>query len=163
MKIKIAVAVVAATALLLFFGLRFINAVQEDEWKIQRNAVQTAYQKTILTKADKVDRFVGDKAYTVIRGEDKIAQKVIVWVGEEEIFTQMAADGITEDQVSSLVVTKQPTADILRLMPGVLNGNLIWEAFYKLPADETGSERFYYDYYTFKDGTWLDTYRLSIQ
>ncbi|MFE5317220.1 DUF5590 domain-containing protein [Paenibacillus sp. NPDC056579] len=163
MKIKIAVAAVAAAALLLFFGLRFINAVQEDEWKIQRSAVQTAYEKTILTKADKVERFVGDKAYTVIRGEDKIAQKLIVWVGEDEIFTQMQSDGVTEEQVLSVLQTKQPTADVLRTMPGVLNGNLVWEAFYKLPADETGSERFYYDYYSFKDGAWLDTYRLSIQ
>ncbi|MCS7462515.1 DUF5590 domain-containing protein [Paenibacillus doosanensis] len=163
MKLKITIASVAVVALLLFFGGRFINAVQEDEWKIQRAAVQTAYQKTLLTKADKVERFVGDKPYTVIHGENKIGQKMIVWVGEEELFAQMASDGVTEEQIEAQVEAKHPEADLLRAMPGVLNGALIWEAFYKLPADDSGDERYYYDYYTFKEGTLLDTYRLSIQ
>lgn len=163
MKIKITIVAVAAVALILFFGVRFINAVQEDEWKIQRNAVQTAYQKTLLTKADKVERFVGDKSYTVIYGEDKIGQQVIVWVGEDEIFSQMAADGVSEDKIDSLVQSKHANADILRTMPGVLGGKLIWESMYKLPADETGSEKYYYDYYSFNDGAYLDTWRLSIQ
>ncbi|WP_282935596.1 DUF5590 domain-containing protein [Paenibacillus sp. RC67] len=163
MKIKITIVAIAAVALILFFGGRFINAVQEDEWKIQRSAVQTAYQKTLLTKAVKVERFVGDKSYTVIYGEDKIGQQVIVWVGEDEIFSQMAADGVSEDKVDSLVQAKHANADILRTMPGVLGGKLIWESMYKLPADETGSEKYYYDYYSFNDGAYLDTWRLSIQ
>jgi len=162
MKIKIAVAAVAAAALLLFFGVRFFNAVHEKEWQIQRAAVQTAYQKTILAKADKVGRFVGDKPYTVIQGENKIGQKMIVWVGDNEIYAQMAADGVTADQIKAAVLAHQADAEIVRLLPGVLNGALVWEAFYKVESEEDG-ERYYYDYYSFKDGTMLDTYRLSIQ
>jgi len=163
MKIKITIAAVAVIGLILFFGGRFINAVQEDEWKIQRNAVQTAYQKTLLTKAVKVERFVGEKPYTIIRGEDKIGQQLIVWVGEDEIYSQMAADGASEDQINSTLESKHPNADILRTIPGVLGGKLIWEVLYKLPADESGSEKYYYDYYSFNDGAYLDTWRLSIQ
>lgn len=162
MKIKIAVAAMAAAALLLFFGVRFFNTVHEKEWQIQRAAVQTAYQKTVLTKADKVDRFVGDKPFTVIQGENKIGQKMIVWVGESEVYSQMAADGVNADKVSAAVLAHQADAEIVRLMPGVLNGTLIWEAFYKVKSQDDG-DRYYYDYYSFKEGTLLDTYRLSIQ
>ncbi|OXM88027.1 DUF5590 domain-containing protein [Paenibacillus rigui] len=162
MKIKIAVAAVAAAALLLFFGVRFFNAVHEKEWQIQRNAVQTAYQKTILTKADKVDRFVGDKPFTIIQGENKIGQKMIVWVAEDVIYSQMASDGVNAEQVKAAVLAHQADADIVRMMPGVLNGTLVWEVFYKVKDDAAG-ERYYYDYYSFKDGAMLDTYRLSIQ
>jgi uncharacterized protein YpmB len=162
-KIRIVVASVVVAALLLFFGIRFVNAVQEDEWKIQRNAVQTAYQKTILAKAVKVERFVGEKTYTVIQGEDKIGNKLIVWVGEDNLYTQMASDGASAEHIVSLVLARQPAADILRLMPGVLNGNLVWEAFYKVAPEDSGHGRYYYDYYNFKDGAYIDTYRLSIQ
>jgi uncharacterized protein YpmB len=162
-KIRITAAVIVIAGLLIFFSIRFFNTVQEDEWKIQRSAVQTAYEKTILTKADKVESYVGDQPYTVIHGEDKIGQQMIVWVGKDNIYTQMAKDGITSDQAKQLVLERQPAAVVLRLMPGVLNGNLVWEAFYKIEPEEAKSGRYYYDYYSFKDGTHIDTYRLSIE
>jgi uncharacterized protein YpmB len=163
MKIKITAAAVFVAALLLFLGVHFYNTIQEKEWQIQRNAVQTAYQKTILAQVTNVERFVGEQPYTIIHGEDKIGQKLVVWVGEDQIFTQMAADGIDAEKAKALTLSRQPTANIKRMVPGVWNGNLVWEVFYKIAAEETNPDRYYYDYYLFKDGTWLDTYRLSIQ
>jgi uncharacterized protein YpmB len=163
MKIKITAAVILTAALLLFLGILFFNSVQEKEWQVQREAVQTAYQKTTLTKASKVEKFVGEQAYTIIHGEDKIGKKLIVWVGENQIYSQMAADGVTSEQIKAFTLARQPTANIRRMIPGVWNGNLVWEVFYKTAAEETNPDRYYYDYYSFKDGTWMDTYRLSIQ
>jgi uncharacterized protein YpmB len=162
-KIRIFVTVVLVTGLLLFFGIRFVSAVQEDEWKIQRSAVQTAYEKTILTKAIKMDRFVGEKPYSVIQGEDKIGNKVVVWVGDDNIYTQMASEGLSVEEIKMTVLSRHPEAEIVRLMPGILNGNFVWEAFYKVAPEDSGNGRYYYDYYLFKDGTYIDTYRLSIQ
>ncbi|NOU97510.1 hypothetical protein GC093_30435 [Paenibacillus sp. LMG 31456] len=163
MKYKIIAASIIVVSLLIFFGIRFFNAVQEDEWKVQRNAVQTAYQKTILTKANKVENYVSDQPYTVIFGEDKIGQNIIVWVGQESIYTRMATDGISAEQAEQLVLGRQPEAEVLRLMPGIINGSPVWEAFYKVLPENAGSGRYYYDYYAFHDGTYIDTYRLSIE
>jgi uncharacterized protein YpmB len=163
MKMKITVAALLAAALLLFFGIRFYSSVQENEWKVQRNAVLTAYQKNILTKVSRVDNFVGDQPYTIIQGEDKIGQKLIVWVGSDNIYTQMASDGVTQDSVKALALARQPEADIMRIIPGVWNDTLVWEVFYKTPVEDTGSGHYFYDYFAFKDGGWMDTYRLSIQ
>ncbi|MFD0680874.1 MULTISPECIES: cell wall elongation regulator TseB-like domain-containing protein [unclassified Paenibacillus] len=163
MKYKIIAAAVIVLSLLVFFSIRFFNMVQEDEWKVQRNAVETAYQKTILTKANKVESFVSDQPYTIIFGEDKIGQSLIVWVGKESIYTQMAVDGITAEQAEQLVLGRQPEAKVLRLMPGIVNGNPVWEAFYKVIPENERSGRYYYDYYAFHDGAYIDTYRLSIE
>ncbi|PZE21907.1 DUF5590 domain-containing protein [Paenibacillus xerothermodurans] len=163
MKIRIAAAAVVITSLLLFFSIRFVNSVQEDEWKIQRTAVLTAYEKTILTKVNKVERFVGEKPYTVIQGEDKIGHKMIVWVGEDSLHTQMASEGLAVENVEPLVLARQPGAEVLRSTPGILNGMFVWEVFYNVSSEESGDDRYYYDYYNFKDGSHIDTYRLSIQ
>lgn len=163
MKMKITAAVVVAAALLLFLGIYFFNTVEEKEWALQRTDVQTAYQKTILTKASKVERFVGEQTYTIIHGEDKIGQKLIVWVGGNQIYSQMVADGVAAEGIKAITLTRQPTANIKRMVPGVWNGNLVWEVFYKTDAEESNPDRYYYDYYAFKDGAWMDTYRLSIQ
>jgi uncharacterized protein YpmB len=163
MKIKITAAAIVAAALLLFLGMHFFNSVQEKEWALQRTDVQTAYQKSNLTKASKVETFVGEKTYTIIHGENKIGQKLIVWVGGNEVYSQMAADGVTVEAIKAILLTRQPTANMKRIVPGVLNGNLVWEVFYKIDAEESNPDRYYYDYYSFKDGSWTDTYRLSIQ
>lgn len=163
MKYKVIASIIGAAALIIFLSIRFFNTVQEDEWKIQRAAVETAYQKTILAKAVKVDSYVSDEPYTVIFGEDKIGQPIIVWVGQTTIITHMAADGISAERAEQLLKERQPSAEVLRLMPGVLNGSPVWEAFYKVVPENTDNAHYYYDYYAFKDGTHIDTYRLSIE
>ncbi|TVY11657.1 cell wall elongation regulator TseB-like domain-containing protein [Paenibacillus cremeus] len=139
------------------------TTVMDDEWGSQREAVQSAYEKTILTKAVKVDRFVGEKSYTVIQGEDKIGQPVLVWVGQDEVRSEMASNGITAEQAQNQTLAKQPDAEVLRVTPGMMNGTAVWEVFYKqLPEGEV-KEQYYYDYYRFADGQPVDTWRLSIQ
>ncbi len=46
-------------------------------------------------------------------------------------------------------------------MPGKLGNEYVWEVFYK--KKENSGTRYFYDYYKFKDGHYMDTYRLSLQ
>lgn len=139
------------------------NGIMSDKWNIQRNAVKTAYEKTVLTKAVMVDRFVGDKAYTVIQGEDKIGHPLFVWVSEDEIRYEMAANGVSAEQINNNVLKSHPKAEVIRTLPGIQNGKVVWEVFYKLIPEGASREQYFYDYYTFKDGQWIDTWRMSIQ
>jgi uncharacterized protein YpmB len=145
---------------LIFFLSRFYMNVQHEHWADGASAVETAYQKSILAKATKVEAFYGDKPLKIIFGEDKIGQKVIVWVSDNDVHSEMAAEGFTEEQVRSLMLGKDPNFELLRVMPGMIEGKYVWEVFYKKKLD-TGT-RYYYDYYNFKDGTYIDTYRLSL-
>ncbi|WP_054818315.1 MULTISPECIES: DUF5590 domain-containing protein [unclassified Paenibacillus] len=160
---KIAAIAVFAAAVLCIGMIIAFRAVTEREWGIQRMAVQTAYEKTILAKANKVERFVGDKTYTVIYGEDKIGQPIYVWVAEDEIRTEMGSAGLSAGQAEALVKTKHPQADVLRVMLGVQDGQPVWEVFYKLKPENASRDQYFYDFYTFKDGLHRDTWRLSIQ
>ncbi|WP_054800084.1 DUF5590 domain-containing protein [Paenibacillus sp. EPM92] len=156
----------SAAAILIVAAVGFnwlYRAVSADEWTVQRAAVISAYEKTVLTKAVKVERFISDKSYTVITGENKLGQPVYVWVGENEIRTEMAASGIPMSEAAAKVTAKHPSATILRATPGIMNDKPVWEVFYKLTPEGQDREQHFYDYYQFQDGAWIDTWRLSIQ
>jgi uncharacterized protein YpmB len=146
---------------LIFVLSRFYMNLQDEHWADNASAVETAYQKSILTKASKVEAFYGDKPLKIVYGEDKIGQKVIVWVSDSEVHTEMAAEGFTEQQVRDTMLRKDPNVELLRVMPGIMEGKYVWEVFYKKKLDS--GTRYFYDYYTFQDGTYIDTYRLSLQ
>ncbi|WP_284640151.1 cell wall elongation regulator TseB-like domain-containing protein [Paenibacillus silviterrae] len=154
--------IVVAVSLGIFLSAKMFTGIMEPEWSVQRAAVQQAYEKTILAKADKVERFVGDQIYTVIQGKDKIGQPVIVWVSENDIRTEMASSGITSEQAKQGLLSQQPDAEILRIQPGILDGQPVWEVFYKREP-EGEKEKHYYTYYKFTDGSLIDTWRLNIQ
>ncbi|MDD9267686.1 DUF5590 domain-containing protein [Paenibacillus sp. GCM10023248] len=140
---------------------RFYLNVQSEHWKSKSAAVETAYEKSLLTKATKVDFFYGDEPFQIVYGEDKLGQGVIVWVSDKEVHTEMTTEGFTEAQAREAVLKKDPAFEIERAMPGKLGQEYVWEVFYK-KEDDSGT-RYFYDYYKFKDGTYLDTYRLSLQ
>lgn len=139
------------------------HTISANEWSAQRAAVISAYEKTVLTKAVKVERFISDKSYTVITGENKLGQPLYVWVGDHEMRTEMASNGISMAEAEAKVLAAHPSATILRATPGIMNGKLVWEVFYKLTPEGQKREQYFYDYYQFQDGASIDTWRLSIQ
>ncbi|WP_248925474.1 DUF5590 domain-containing protein [Paenibacillus hamazuiensis] len=161
LRYKILIGLSVVVAAIVFFGFKFLASVEESEWSVQRQAVKVAYEKTILVKPVKVERFIGNKQYTIIHGEDKIGQPIIVWVSDDEVITEMASDGVTADQVKEAVLAKNPDSTVLRTTPGKLGDRLVWEAFYKYESEQ--GWKYFYDYYDFKDGTLIDTYKLSLQ
>jgi uncharacterized protein YpmB len=146
---------------LIFVFSRFYMNVQNEHWNEKTQAVETAYEKSILTKATNVESFYGDDPVQIVFGEDKIGQKVIVWVSDKNVHTEMASEAFTEEQVRETMRKKDPSLELLRVMPGLIESKYVWEVFYK-KKDNTGT-RYFYDYYTFQDGTYIDTYRLSLQ
>jgi uncharacterized protein YpmB len=161
MQMKKIVLIGAIALALLLFGLsQFFQTVQAGAWSEERQAAETAYQKTIMVKASKVDTFVGTKEYKIVFGEDAIGQQLIVWLGTNDIHTEYAADGIKEKDLQMLFAKKEPNAKLLRILPGKMNDKYVWELFYK-KQDSAGKINYYYDYLTFKEGTLLDTYNLG--
>jgi uncharacterized protein YpmB len=146
---------------LSLFGLsQFFQTIQAGAWSEENQAVETAYEKTIMVKADKVDTFVGTQIYKIVFGEDAIGQKLIVWISDLEIHTEYVADGLQDKELRTQFAVKEPTAKLLRILPGKMNDMFVWELYYKKPG-KSGKQTYYYDYIRFKDGVLLDTYNLG--
>jgi uncharacterized protein YpmB len=151
-------------AAVLLLGLFiFVERLTSGEWQEKKEAVLAAYSQTMMVKADRVDTFVGTETWRIVFGEDKLQKKMIVWIGEESgIHAEYESSGVTVDSVSDKVTSTVPASRILRVTPGKLADQLVWEVYYER-EQESGRKEGFYGYYRFADGELLDTYKLGVK
>ncbi|RAU95543.1 DUF5590 domain-containing protein [Paenibacillus sp. YN15] len=148
--------------IVLLLGLVvYVERLTSGEWQEKKEAVLAAYSQTMLVKADRVDTFVGSETWRIVFGEDKLQKKMIVWIGEESgIHAEYESAGVSMDSVTEKVASADPATRIIRVTPGKLAEELVWEVYYER-EQEDGREAGFYDYYRFADGQLLDTYKLG--
>lgn len=154
--ITAALAVLIAAAAVWFY-----QSARSGFETAEQQAVEIALAHSSLAIVDQVAHYAGDAPYVIVFGRDEAEEPLIVWVGGGEVHERKAADGIAESRLRELLEEQSGPVEPIRLTPGVWNGQLVWEAFYK--KEETDGFHYYYDYYRFSDGTWLDTYRLGAE
>lgn len=137
----------------------FMDSIIAGEWDSKRNAVKAAYADTMLVNAERVEPYVGAEPMMIVYGEDKIGNKMIVWVSESERHAAYESEGITKQAVVDKVTAAAPGTKVLRATPGKLDQDYVWEVYYEREQD--GKVNHYYDYYRFMDGALIDTYRLT--
>ncbi|WJH34171.1 DUF5590 domain-containing protein [Paenibacillus sp. CC-CFT747] len=160
-KWRMAAALSLLVLLLGIAGYRFYTIIQTDTWKEEDTAIQKAKEKAGLVTTDKVEPFVGDRPYMIVSGDNAEGKKLIVWVSETEVHSELADNGMAREAARQKVLQAKPEAEIMRITPGKLENTYCWQVFYK--AEKDGKKRLYYDYYQFKDGSLLDTWTLSLQ
>ncbi|WP_274364633.1 DUF5590 domain-containing protein [Paenibacillus thermotolerans] len=143
----------------IVFGNRLFNTIQRPLWDKIASAEAAAVEKLNIKDVTEADRFIGDKAYTVLFATNPAGEKVVVWVWDDGLHVEKASAGLTKEEVKQLALADAPGKHILRIIPGKLRDEYVWEVFYTKLED--GSTRHYYDYYRFSDGQKLDTYRLA--
>jgi uncharacterized protein YpmB len=139
----------AAIVLLMFMYFRY---VQQDYRSEREAAVSKALEQNELVRVSKAERYVWDQTYWIVYGENESGEPVIVWVGDDEIYSKKAADGIDRAELAR-TIENQPGVNLLRLTPGVFGGQLVWEAYYNKKEEDIN--RPYYAFYRFADGALL--------
>ncbi|MEB3101306.1 cell wall elongation regulator TseB-like domain-containing protein [Ferviditalea candida] len=139
--------------------LVFYNLIQRDHWQQQNTAIKQAKAQTNLVSVTGLDYYAGEAEYTIIYGKDSRQRDMIVWAGNGQVHAEYTADGIVKSAVEANFHKEAPNARIIRIVPGVLNGNYIWEVFYQTAED--GKSKYYYKFYRFSDGEWIDTFYMG--
>ncbi|MBW4085354.1 DUF5590 domain-containing protein [Paenibacillus sp. S150] len=145
--------------LLLLFGLsQFYAYVMKDQWNERSAAAEVAEARAGLTKVTKAQKSVWDEnsIYWVLAGRNADDTELMVWVrftldgkpagGDNDVFAEEVARGTSEQEIRSVIASDLPGSTIERLLPGVYNGEYVWQLFYKLEG------RYYYKFYRFADG-----------
>jgi uncharacterized protein YpmB len=135
--------------------------VKEDFDDAERVAIRWALELTTMTEVDHVEFFAGEMNYTIVFGNNSIGEPLLVWVNEEHIHEEKASDGVARSTIRKRVIARHGKVDIVHITPGKLGEQWVWEVFYK-EQEEQGT-RHYYDYYTFTNGDWMDTYMLNLE
>lgn len=158
---KIVAAAAAAVLVLLVLAGLMYRAVQRDHYDRMEQARRTALEQTDLVRAERVWRFAGDGVVYVVAGTDAEERPFYVWVGPDGVTARPASEGISGEEAAGRTIARMDGAAVLRVVPGMLDGEPVWEVFYERKED--GGVRRYYDYYRFSDGALLDTLRLNVQ
>lgn len=145
--------------LILAIILGFYNLIQRDHWRQQNTAAQQAKTQTELAAVTALDYYAGEAEYTIVYGKDAQQRDMIVWVGNGQVHAEYTADGIGKPVIESNFQKQAPQARIIRIVPGVMNGNYIWEVFYQTAADR--KTKYYYKFYRFSNGELMDTFDMG--
>lgn len=151
-------AVAAAALLLAVIAIhQYYRVIQQPVWNEEREASARAKELAGLTEVLRAEKVVWDETFWIVKGIDGDGEEVWVWLRDRGIRTVKAAEAVSPDEVKERVRSRYAGADIVRIRPGLLQGEPAWEVFYSLP-DAGG--KYFYDFYDFKDGTHKVTYRI---
>lgn len=143
--------------ILLAFQI-YYSHVMSGAWNEERLAITAAQEHGGLIKKDKTYKSVWDKdnIYWVVTGQDADNKGIMVWVkftedhkpvgGSETVHTESLSDGMTEEQIRSQIQKDLPGVVVERLVPGMYEGEYVWQLLYQL-NNETK-----YRFYRFQDG-----------
>jgi len=159
---KTLLATVALLAVVALFGARFYQTVQAPYWNTLDRAEAEAFERLDLQSVDAVERFVGDRPYSIVTGVDASGTPVLVWLwGEDGVHVERQDAGVSRADVKAAALAERPEMQLLRIAPGKLGETYVWEVFYSVR--ESNGTRKYYDYYRFADGEKIETYRLALE
>ncbi|TCZ81175.1 hypothetical protein E0485_02550 [Paenibacillus albiflavus] len=153
--IAILVFVVLIIALSFFYA-----SVQKDYFAERDRAMIKAKEELSLNSVTRSEPSYGDEAYQIVFGTDAGDRPVVVWVSDSNMIVEQADGAFTKEDVNRKVLEQEPTATILRTLPNRIQGVNVWEAFFEKPG-ENGKPSYFYMYYRFRDGEYVDTYKLS--
>lgn len=159
---KWTLSIIIGVLLCILILLSWLYYTAKDDFAdAERTAIRWALELTSMTEVDHVEYFAGATNFTIVFGNNDIGEPLIVWVNDERIHEEMASDGVVKSTIRKRVIERHGTVDFVHITPGELGDQWVWEVFYK--KQDTQGTRHYYDYYTFKDGQWIDTYTLNLE
>lgn len=138
--------------LLATLSVWYVNDVRSDEHKLELEAVQRSGEHVTWSSIMKVEKSIWDSVYYVVTGKDETGQVQMAWVNENSVTVKAAAEGVTKADVERVIHEQYPDASISHIIPGVKDGEYVWESLVKR-KDESGKKRYFYQFYQFSDGS----------
>ncbi|EXX91172.1 cell wall elongation regulator TseB-like domain-containing protein [Paenibacillus darwinianus] len=151
--------ILGGVLILLLLNL-YMQWILSGYWQEERAAERTALAETRLTKVTKTDKFVWDETAWVIQGTDQAGEGLFVWVTDNGAEAVKAGDGYPRAQLKADVLRELPDAKLIRIRPGLLDGEKVWEVYY---SRKMNVQRHYYGFYGFADGRSIVTYKLPVR
>ncbi|MNZ63972.1 hypothetical protein D3C78_821300 [compost metagenome] len=128
------------------------------KWSADSEAKQQAIEAAGLTDVLKVYRHSWEQVTLIVHGFDQAEQEVYVWMTEDGTqHTIKASDSKSEEAIRAAFMAEKPEALIKRIQPGWLFNEPVWEVYYSV---EGKPDRYYYDFYKFGSGTFIEMYKL---
>lgn len=138
---------IMAIVLVLFGLYRYYVYVQADTWKEEDAAILRAKQEAGLVKTTGTSKSVWDNVCWVVEGKNANGEDIMVWLEKDKKpHVELMKNGYSKDKMEQTLEQTMPDADIVRLLPGVYEGQYVWQLYYKQ------KDHYYYQFFRFTDG-----------
>ncbi|WP_284239727.1 DUF5590 domain-containing protein [Paenibacillus glycanilyticus] len=148
-----------ALAAVIAVIVMYYNTIQQPFWDTENPIRKQAKEAANLTKVSSITKQVWDTTSWIVKGENDADEEIYVWLigPDKTVQTVKASEGTSKDAINQALHAAKPDADIKRIQPGTLNGQLVWEVFY---SQGKSPEKYSYDFYDFRTGTYVTEYHL---
>jgi uncharacterized protein YpmB len=146
---------------LLFLAVLFmiyIRSVDSGYRGEQKRAMALAQSQAGLTRIDGAVQYTWEETVWVVRGRDRDKQSWIVWERKDGLVKEKESDNFSMTQMRDRFAAEHPSAKSIRILPGWFNNQPVWEIRYDDRASSTRHPSI--SFYSFKDGSLLNTYVL---
>lgn len=130
----------------------YVNNIYSDERKKEADILQHAQQVVPLTEVNGIEKGIWDEVVYVIHGVNQEGKAVWVWVLPDRVTSIPVADTVDKATVKAMIQQAHPDVRIVRLLPGYIDNQYVWQAFVQR-KDEQGTRRYFYQFYSFYDGS----------
>ncbi|AZN40757.1 cell wall elongation regulator TseB-like domain-containing protein [Paenibacillus albus] len=153
------VLLVSFSIIVILAGLNvFYRSVQSPVWEEERNIEDQAMQIGSLSSVDSSYHYVWDEPVWVVSGKDHNNDITYVWLKKDESITLRADQGKTKAEIKESFMLNKPDASVEHIKLGLFGGEPVWEVFYE--RNQAGEETHFYEFYRFRDGSFVVSYKL---
>jgi uncharacterized protein YpmB len=160
MWLRIIIIAVLMIGIMILIGSHLYKQIQSPYWDELSMAKAKAFKQFQLVEIQEASKFVSDQTYYIILGIDDQNQQVAAWIWQDGQHLIPLKQALTKAEIKEIALNEDQQKNILRIMPGKIKDEYVWEVFYQSP-DPDGVQRHYYDFYRFTDGEKIDTYTLA--
>jgi uncharacterized protein YpmB len=135
--------------------------VQEDFWNEKNQLEQIAFTQSDLSRSNRVVMSYGEQSIGIVYGKNKLNQSVMVMIKDQQVIDTFLLSRIYQEVLLRKDVKRlYPNQKTIRIQPTIKNNKYAWEVYSVIST--TSKPKHVYHYFDMKEGTYLDTYQLSI-
>lgn len=148
-----------ALAAVIAVVIMYYNTIQQPFWDSESPIRKQAKEAAGLTEVTSITKQVWDTTSWIVKGENDADEDIYVWLIGPDKTVQIvkASEGADKAAIKQAVRQAKPDADMKRIQPGTLNGQLVWEVFY---SEGKSPEKYSYVFYDFRTGAYVTEYHL---
>ncbi|AJY77130.1 DUF5590 domain-containing protein [Paenibacillus beijingensis] len=135
------------------------RSMQAPRWSEEAQIMAEVKQKASLASVDEAHKYVWDRTVWVTRGVNGSGEAFYIWYGDGKVLSTIpASEAQTAKSIRDRLLAQSPDVDITHSISGMINGEPAWELLYS--RIENGARKYFYDFYDFRSGNLIETYRL---
>ena len=135
----------------------FIRSEDAGYRRDENRAIQLAKNQGGLTEVERAELYTWNETLWIVIGKDANNESWIIWERNDGLVKKKLSEGFSESRIRERFASERPSADPIRVLPGWFSGQPVWEIrYYKTRSTRQQG----IDFYSFQDGTLLQTYDL---